>query len=185
MYLGSRRSRPACCMGAYRQVGVMEIRRYIESDHDEVWNLHNLALNEVEAHGGNGPWDDDFHHVATVYLNNGGEFLVGICEGKIVAIGALMKVTSTLAEIKRMRVHPLFQGRGHGQAILDALQARAVEMGYTKLCLDTTVQQIAAQKLYLKNGFLEVGRTQKGRFECLLFEKQIKPISRPHPTEHR
>ena len=97
----------------------------------------------------------------------------------------LLKVTSTLAEIKRMRVHPLFQGRGHGQAILDALQARAVEMGYTKLCLDTTVQQIAAPKLYLKNGFLEVGRTQKGRFECLLFEKQIKPISRPHPTELR
>lgn len=152
----------------------MEIRRYRESDKDAVWNLHNLALDSVGAHAGNGPWDDDLHDIESVYLRNNGEFLVGILEGRIIAIGALRKISDTTAEIKRMRVHPLYQGRGHGQAILCKLQSRAAAMGCTKLCLDTTSQQIAAQKLYAKNGFYESGRTKKGRFDCYLFEKNIQ-----------
>ena len=42
---------------------MMEVRRYRAGDHDAVWDLHNVALNEVGAHMGNGPWDDDLHHI--------------------------------------------------------------------------------------------------------------------------
>lgn len=73
-----------------------------------------------------------------------------------------------------MRVHPDFQRRGFGQAILQALEARADEMGYTKLQLETTVQQIAAQKLYIKNGYVEVGRTKIHNFDVILYEKMLK-----------
>ncbi len=55
---------------------MFKIRRYKNSDHDEVWSLHNLALKKVGAHPGNGPWDDDLHHISSVYINRGGEFLV-------------------------------------------------------------------------------------------------------------
>ena len=36
----------------------------------------------------------------------GGEFSVGIIDGRIVAMGALKRLTDTRAEICRMRVHP-------------------------------------------------------------------------------
>jgi ribosomal protein S18 acetylase RimI-like enzyme len=152
----------------------LEIRRYRESDHDVVWALHNLALEQVDAHAGNGPWDDDLHQIEEVYLANGGEFLVGVLDGRIVAMGALKKTSAERAEVKRIRVHPDFQRRGFGQALLEALEARAVALGYKRLHLDTTVQQTAAQALYARNGYAMVGRAQFGRFELILYEKELE-----------
>jgi ribosomal protein S18 acetylase RimI-like enzyme len=152
---------------------MLEIRSYYPSDHDDVWNLHVLGLQHVGAYVGHGPWDNDLDIIEYVYLHNRGEFLIGLYEGRIVAMGAFRKTSNELAEIKRMRVHPDFQGRGFGQIILDELEARALAMGYTKLHLDTSVVQIAAQKLYLKNGFQETGREIHRGLECILFEKSI------------
>ena len=56
---------------------MLQIRRYGPEDHDAIWNLHNVALWQVGAHAGNGPWDDDLHNIEEAYLNKGGEFLVG------------------------------------------------------------------------------------------------------------
>jgi hypothetical protein len=39
----------------------MQIRRYQEADHDDVWTLHVLGLQHVGAYAGHGPWDDDLH----------------------------------------------------------------------------------------------------------------------------
>jgi ribosomal protein S18 acetylase RimI-like enzyme len=152
---------------------MLQIRRYRPQDHDAVWNLHNVALWQVGAHAGNGPWDDDLHNIEGVYLNNGGEFLVGLLDAQIVAMGALKRISDEKAEVKRMRVHPDYQRRGFGQIILDALEARAIELGYRTLALDTAVVQTAAQQLYLKNGFHETGRTVLAGFDAILFEKQI------------
>ena len=77
------------------------------------------------------------------------------------------------AELKRMRVRPGLQGRGYGQAMLDALHRRASELGYPTLRLDTTVQQRAAQRLYLKNGYREAGRRVVGPFDCIIYEREI------------
>ena len=151
----------------------MRIRRYRDSDQEEVWALHNVALKDVGAHAGNGPWDDDLHHVRDVYLEKSGEFLVGTLVGRIVAMGALKHLTTSHAEIKRMRVHPVHQRRGFGQAILDALEARAAELGYSTLQLDTTVQQTAAQKLYIKNGYVEEERTMSGEFNVIKYVKAL------------
>jgi GNAT superfamily N-acetyltransferase len=154
---------------------MLEIRRYEPQDYGEVWDLHNLALWQVGAHAGNGPYDDDLHSIEHVYLNNGGEFLVGLLDGQIVAMGALRRVNMEKAEVKRMRVHPDQQRNGFGQQILTALEARARELGYTTLALDTAVIQTAAQQLYLKNGFHETGRTVLAGFDAILFEKQLDP----------
>jgi ribosomal protein S18 acetylase RimI-like enzyme len=70
-----------------------------------------------------------------------------------------------------MRVKPGLQGCGYGQTLLDALHDRAAELGYSTLQLDTTVQQRAARRLYLKNGYREVGRGGIGPFDCILYER--------------
>lgn len=152
---------------------MLTIRRYQDADHDAVWLLHNVALAAVGAHAGNGPWDDDLHHVDAVYLRRRGEFLVGVYDEQVVAMGELKQTSEERAEIKRMRVHPDFQRRGFGQAILQALESRARELGYRVLHLDTTARQIAAQRLYLKNGFHETGRTVIVGFDCILMEKRL------------
>lgn len=152
---------------------MMEVRRYRAPDHDAVWDLHNVALNEVGAHVGNGPWDDDLHRIERDYLDAGGEFYLGIVHGRIVAMGALRRLTETRAEICRMRVHPDLQRRGLGTQMLSALEERAVELGFRTLTLETTVGQAAAMGMYTKAGYQEVARGRKFGFNVVAFEKQV------------
>ena len=151
----------------------LTLRRYTPADHEAVRKLHDDALHDVGAHLGSGPWDEDLDAIEAVYLDDGGEFLVGTLEGGVVAMGALRRTSDGRAQITRMRVAPGLQGRGIGQRLLDALHRRASELGYETLRLDTTVQQAAAQRLYEKNGYKEIGRGTVGPFRCLLYEREI------------
>ena len=152
---------------------MMEVRRYRASDHDAVWYLHNVALNEVGAHAGSGPWDDDLHRIEGEYLDAGGEFYVGIIDCRLVAMGALRRLTDTRGEICRMRVHSELQRRGLGTRMLSMLEERARELGFGTLTLDTTVGQVAAMGMYRKTGYVEVARGRKLGFDVVMFEKQV------------
>lgn len=153
----------------------MDVRAYRAADYNAVWELHVLALKEAGAYGGEGPWEYDLHHIEEVYSGYGGAFLVDEEDGRIVAMGALKRLTTERAEIKRMRVHPAYQRRGFGEQILRELEARARELKYTALVLDTATVQVAAQGLYRKCGFKETGeiRVNSSGFTDLYFEKPI------------
>jgi ribosomal protein S18 acetylase RimI-like enzyme len=150
------------------------LRRYTSADREAVEYLHVHAIQQAGAYLGRGSWDDDVYAIEETYLNNQGEFLIGEWDGIFVAMGALYCTSPERAEIKRMRVHPDFQGRGIGQIILNELEARARAIGYKTLHLDTSVVQIAAQKLYEKNGFREVGRDRYNDLEVILYEKSLE-----------
>jgi ribosomal protein S18 acetylase RimI-like enzyme len=150
------------------------LRRYTSADREAVEYLHVHAIQQAGAYLGRGSWDDDVYAIEETYLNNQGEFLIGEWDGIFVAMGALHCTSPERAEIKRMRVHPDFQGRGIGQIILNELEARARAIGYKTLHLDTSVVQIAAQKLYEKNGFREVGRDRYNDLEVILYEKSLE-----------
>ena len=149
------------------------IRRYTPADQATVEYLHVFAIQHAGAYLGRGPWDDDMYAIEEIYLNNGGEFLIGEYDGLLVAMGALRRTSPTRAEIKRMRVHPDYQRRGFGQRILLELEDRARALGYTTLHLDTSTVQTAAQRLYEEHDFREVGRELHQRFECILYEKEL------------
>jgi GNAT superfamily N-acetyltransferase len=153
---------------------MLEIREYQDEDQDAVWELHVLGLEQTDANAGHGAWDDDLRNIRHVYLRRNGTFLVGEYAGRIVAMGAFRRTSPTSAEIKRMRVHPDLQRHGFGQAILNALEARALAMGVSTLHLDTTVRQTAAQRLYERNDYKEVGRTILGGLESILYEKDMQ-----------
>ncbi len=150
----------------------MKIRRYSSADRDAVKALHNLALDAVAANFP-GPWDADFDDIDGVYLQSGGEFLVGELDGDIVAMAALRRIDSTKAELKRMRVLPEHQRRGFGQAMLDALERRARELGFVVLELDTTTQQLAARGLYERNGYEQIGTSQTAHGTLVLYRKTL------------
>jgi GNAT superfamily N-acetyltransferase len=156
----------------------LAIRRYHPSDRDAIWNLNSLSL-EALGKRPQGPiverLDRELRDIEGAYLSDGGEFLVGLVERRVVAMGALKKLSSTDAEISKMRVHPDFWRRGYGQAILDRLQGRAVELGFRRLWLDTSPKQTAAQQLYLKNGYREFQTCTlaDSGVQLIIFEKEL------------
>lgn len=152
---------------------MLDLRRFEDDDAGAVRELHDLALSAAGAHLGSGPWDEDLNSIRASYLDDGGEFLVGRLDGRLIAMGALRHVTDAVAELKRMRVHPAFQRRGFGRMLLTRLEHRARELGFRKLRLDATVRQTAAQRLYESAGYREVGRGQLAGVDVVYFEKAL------------
>jgi ribosomal protein S18 acetylase RimI-like enzyme len=73
-------------------------------------------------------------------------------------------------------VDPQARGHGVGQALIDHTVARARSAGYNRIRLYTSTDpnEAAAQRLYEKNGFKEVGR-MKGMFATTIFrEKRLR-----------
>lgn len=54
-------------------------------------------------------------------------------------------------------VAPACQGRGHGQALLNAVQAHGQRLGMGTLWLEVRQSNHRAHALYLRRGFVEVG----------------------------
>jgi GNAT superfamily N-acetyltransferase len=97
-----------------------------------------------------------------------------VIAGEVVAMGALRRVSAAVAEVKRTRVDACHQRRGFGRAVLHGLEARARELGYRTLRLDTTVQQIPAQRLFRADGFVDVERTLDRTGETMIvLEKRL------------
>lgn len=57
------------------------------------------------------------------------------------------------AGVRILGVAPEAQGRGVGTALVQACIDRAVEGGFTRVCLQTTASMVAAQRIYLRAGF--------------------------------
>lgn len=85
-------------------------------------------------------------------------------DDEIAGIGALKALDPADAaeqrgELKSMRVHDRFRGRGVGRAILRHLMAQAVARGMTSLWLETGTPDdfLPARRLYESEGFVECG----------------------------
>jgi GNAT superfamily N-acetyltransferase len=173
---------------------VLTIRRYAPADHEAVCALHVDALAATGGFAGRGPWDADLDDIEGGYLRDG-EFLVGHESGQLLAMGALRPVppdspcfvpgrSVRAAEIKRMRVRPGHQGRGHGTAILGALLTRASELGYEVAVLDT-VAGSAAEGFYTRHGFGVTGHTVYLGFDVVLMSMAVEPAPARALGAHR
>jgi putative acetyltransferase len=80
-------------------------------------------------------------------------FVVASADGEPVACGALRRLGPDCAEIKRMYVVPGARGSGVAIRVLQALEAAAVERGWTTLRLETGTEQPDAQRFYEREGY--------------------------------
>jgi ribosomal protein S18 acetylase RimI-like enzyme len=152
----------------------IQFRQYQPSDNEQVRELHQVALRATGAFAESGEWDNDLNDIEGTYVNNGGDFIVGVLDSKIVAMGAFRRISDTIAELKRMRVKPELQGMGIGRGILAMLEDRVKEKGYAEIQLDTTVNQEAARHLYETSGYTEVRRETKGwPLETIFYHKVL------------
>ena len=150
------------------------IRQYQDSDKNVVWQLHVDGLDQTGSFIFNPALDSDFENIRGIYINNDGEFFVASLDDTVIGMGALRKIDSNTAEIKRMRVSIQHQRKGLGSTILEKLIERAKELGYKKLILDTSEKQTAAKQLYEKFGFEEYDRKKLGDHEIIFYELDLK-----------
>jgi ribosomal protein S18 acetylase RimI-like enzyme len=150
---------------------MLHIRRYRPEDNKVVRELNDAGLAQMNPSGeilkipG---LDADFNDIEGIYLN-GGDFIVGLEDGEIVAMGAFKKRTPECAEFKRLRIRPDCQHKGYGEAIMLKLMELAAGMGYKEAFLDTLTTNTGAQRLFEKCGFVKSGRDKRGQFELYYY----------------
>lgn len=88
----------------------------------------------------------------------GAAFVVAWLDETAVGCGALRPLAddATVAEIKRMYVHPAARGRGVSRQILAKLESLAREYGYRAAQLETGTLQQAAIGLYESSGYVRI-----------------------------
>jgi putative acetyltransferase len=85
------------------------------------------------------------------YREPGGALLLARGRGCV----ALRRVDSATCELKRLYVRPAERRSGLGRTLVEAAIARARQLGYRRLLLDTTPGMEAAHELYRSLGFSE------------------------------
>lgn len=83
------------------------------------------------------------------YLAPQGIFLVLEREGEIIATGAYKPFDDRTAEIKRIWTHPRLRQQGLAGRVVQELERRALQAGYSHIYLTTGFRQPEAVRLYL------------------------------------
>jgi putative acetyltransferase len=83
-------------------------------------------------------------------------------------------------ELKRMYIRPPYRGKGLSKKVLAELEAWAIEMGHSRILLETGKNQPEAISLYLKNGYAHI--TSFGGYkkiaEAICMEKTLSSVTK-------
>jgi ribosomal protein S18 acetylase RimI-like enzyme len=165
----------------------LTLREYRPADRERVLAVHEAALRDEGVYVEGAP-EPDLEDIVAAYPDQGGVSLVSTVDGRVVGTGAVrpaqgyiteyLDVDADTTEVKRMRVAPTHQGRGHGRRIYDELERRARDRGFGELVLDAMSTLEAARGLYESEGFELVRRERlddrAGPFELLFYRKRLE-----------
>lgn len=108
------------------------------------------------------------------YVLEGAEGLLG---------HGIMSVAAGECHLLNICIHPLYQRRGLGQALVEFLLARARAKGARVALLEVRVSNVAAYRLYTKLGFNQAGirkgyyPARRGREDALILARELEPNS--------
>jgi GNAT superfamily N-acetyltransferase len=110
----------------------------------------------------------DLLDVENFYCKGKGNFWIATDNKKLIGSIALIDTGNRQSALRKMFVHKDYRGKdkGMGQQLLDHVIGWCRQKGIDEIYLGTFDKLLAAQKFYLKNGFVEV-------------EKQSLPASFP------
>ena len=103
-------------------------------------------------------FDDELRTLPGKYAPPAGRLLLGNWQGKTAGMVALRPLDEIgLCEMKRLFVRPEFRGKSFGRVLANQVIRQAVEIGYTRMRLDT-IQGIMdpAIHMYRELGFREI-----------------------------
>jgi ribosomal protein S18 acetylase RimI-like enzyme len=168
-------------------MSTLDVRRFRDGDGPRVKELNEAALRASGDFAEEVP-EPDLEDVPAYYLDSDSEFLVGLDDETIVAMGAYHPVAEwpladrfafdrETAELTRMRVDPDYHRRGYGRAIYEELEYRARSDGYHQIVLDTGVDNDVARAFYESLGFTFAGeQTLEGfgeTFDLAVYRKSL------------
>ena len=110
----------------------------------------------------------DLLDVNNFYCRDKGNFWIATEGEKLIGSIALIDIGNRQSALRKMFVHKDYRGKdkGTGQQLLDHVTGWCKQKGIDEIYLGTFDKLLAAQKFYLKNGFIEI-------------EKQSLPASFP------
>ena len=138
----------------------MDLKRVRLGD-PEVEPLLADLRQEYEVRYGDG--DSAYDGEADAFDPPAGAFIVLLDGGRTVAGGGIRRLDESTCEVKRMWTNPDYRRKGHATPGLAALEARAQELGYAHVRLETGHAQPEALALYRRLGYREIGNY--GRYE--------------------
>ena len=108
-----------------------------------------------------------------------GSFLLVQRDGETIGGGGFMRYDDTTAEFKRIWTRGDLRRQGLARRVVDALERRAAELGFTRVYLTTGFRQPEAQALYLGQGYrplFDPGLAPE-YYKTLPFEKHIGALA--------
>jgi putative acetyltransferase len=98
--------------------------------------------------------DSDLQDLEKNYDNNGGSFDVLLdSTGRIIGSVGIFKINEEVCELRKMYLDSSHRGQGNGKLLLDHGIAKARELGFTMITLETAGVLKEAISLYTKYGF--------------------------------
>jgi len=151
----------------------MRLIRYRDDYREPMLALHRSALVGIPLGISQQEDEADLVAIEQVYLRDGGEFLLGFIDERLVAMGGFKRLSDTSAELRRMRIERELQGRGYGTQLLRELERLALLSGIRTLCLDAARRRPLTLEFYRKHDYQETGRGFYGEVETVQFSKTL------------
>ena len=135
---------------------VMVIRVEKDAEIEDVRGLFQEYAASLGFDLGFQHFDNELANLPGEYAPPEGCLLLALDGADVAGCVALRKLENRICEMKRLYVKPGYRGLGIGKALAQAIIARAREMGYTAMRLDTVPSMQSAQRLYKAMGFVEI-----------------------------
>lgn len=152
----------------------MRLIRYQPEFRGPMLTLHRSAIEGFVLGMSQQEDEADLVAIEEVYLQNGGEFLLGFLGERLVAMGGFKRLTPDSAELRRMRIAPDLQGQGYGTLLLQELERRAFRSGVRLIFLDTARRRPLTLEFYRKHAYQETGQSFYGEVETVQFTKALQ-----------
>jgi putative acetyltransferase len=105
----------------------------------------------------------------------GGEVVLAVAEGDVVAVGHLVPLGEQGCELKRMYVRPHYRRRGVATRVAGTIIDRARFLGYRRILLDVLPERVGAVLLWKSFGFRPSPPYRTYPFAVEFMEKELLP----------
>jgi len=151
----------------------IEFIRYRSEYFEQVLALHRSAKSGLNIGISDYDEESDLRNIYKIYINNGGDFIIGLLDGAVAAMGGFQQLSGDSAELRRMRIRKDLQDHGYGSQLLHELEQMAFQRGIRQLSFETAKARPLTLEFYHKHGYQETGVGLYGNVETIHFSKTL------------